>query len=112
MSLLAELRQRKVLRVAAAYGVVAWLLIQIASAVLPALRLPEWTVTFTTILLLLGFPVALVLAWSFDIVRDRGSLPARAELRPAAIAVLRFANMSDDAALNQNAAGRRRGGRR
>jgi hypothetical protein len=70
MGLLAELRQRKVFRVAAAYAVVAWLLIQVASAVLPALKLPEWTVTFTTILLLLGFPVALVLAWSFDVVRE------------------------------------------
>lgn len=100
MSLLAELRQRKVFRVGAAYAVVAWLLIEIASVVLPALRLPEWTVTFTTILLLLGFPVAIVLAWSFEVVRDRG--PQRASQAPAAddrcVAVLPFANMTEDAA--------------
>ena len=71
MAWLAELRKRKVFRVAAAYAVVAWLLVQVAAVVLPALNLPPWTVTFTTVLLLLGFPVALVLAWSFDIVRDR-----------------------------------------
>lgn len=100
MSLVAELRQRKVFRVAAAYAVVAWLLIEIASVVLPALRLPEWTVTFVTILLLLGFPVALVLAWSFEVVRDR-SAPRSAEVAADArcIAVLPFANMTDDAAL-------------
>jgi hypothetical protein len=56
MPLLTELKERKVFRVAAAYAVVAWLLIQVASAVLPALRLPDWTVTFTTMLRLLGTP--------------------------------------------------------
>ena len=72
MAWLAELRKRKVFRVAAAYAVVGWLMVEVVAVVLPALNLPHWTVTFTTILLMLGFPVALVLAWSFDIVRDRG----------------------------------------
>lgn len=98
MSLVAELRQRKVFRVAAAYAVVAWLLIEVASVVLPALRLPEWTVTFVTILLVLGFPVALVLAWSFDVVRDRGVPPAAVAADARSIAVLPFANMTDEAA--------------
>jgi TolB-like protein/formylglycine-generating enzyme required for sulfatase activity/dienelactone hydrolase len=100
MSLVAELKQRKVFRVAAAYAVVGWLLVQVASVVLPALKLPEWTLTFTTILLMLGFPVALVLAWSFDVVRDRGSPGAADALRPdeRSVVVLPFANMTDDAA--------------
>ncbi len=103
MSWLAELKKRKVFRVAAAYAVVGWLLVQVASVFLPALNLPPWTVTFTTVLLLLGFPIALVLAWSFDVVRDRGvTPPATAGLptsvQPRSIVVLPFANMSEDAA--------------
>jgi TolB-like protein/formylglycine-generating enzyme required for sulfatase activity/dienelactone hydrolase len=100
MSLFAELRQRKVFRVAAAYAVVAWLLIQVADVVLPALKLPEWTLTFTTILLLLGFPLALVLAWTFELVRDRGGARPSAAAASAmpTVAVLPFANMSDDTA--------------
>ncbi len=107
MSLLTELKQRKVVRVAAAYAVVAWLLLQVASIVLPALQLPEWTLTFTTILLLLGFPVALMLSWSFDVVRDRGAdmstRPPEADAR--AVVVLPFANMTDDAAQSHFADG-------
>ena len=103
MAWLAELKKRKVFRVAAAYAVVGWLLVQVVAVVLPALNLPPWTITFTTVLLLLGFPIALVLAWSFDIVRDRGAaqdaaggMPAG--IQPRSIVVLPFANMSDDAA--------------
>jgi len=103
MTWIAELRKRKVFRVAAAYAVVAWLLVQVASVVLPALHLPPWTVTFTTVLLLLGFPVALALAWSFDIVRDRDGDAAAAQGRasavvPGSVLVLPFVNMSEDAA--------------
>jgi len=103
MAWLAELKKRKVFRVAAAYAVVGWLLVQVTSIVLPALNLPAWTVTFTTVLLLLGFPIALVLAWSFDIVRDRGATPSSVAglatgVQPRSIVVLPFANMSDDAA--------------
>ena len=100
MSLIAELRQRKVFRVGATYAVVAWLLIQVADVVLPALRLPEWTLTFTIILLLLGFPVALLLAWSFEVVRDRGgsARPAAAAGSDPTVAVLPFANLSEEPA--------------
>ena len=103
MGWLVELRKRKVFRVAAAYAVVAWLLVQVASVVLPALNLPAWTVTFTTVLLMLGFPVALVLAWSYEIVRDRGSAGAGAPgtVEPPtshSVVVLPFANMSTDPA--------------
>jgi TolB-like protein len=93
MSLLTELKQRKVLRVAAAYAVIAWLLIQVSATVAPALRLPEWTTTFTTVLLILGFPAAVVLAWMFDIVRADKAAPGEA----SGIAVLPFSNLTGEA---------------
>jgi len=66
MSLIAELKRRKVFKVGAAYLVVAWLLIQVIATVAPQLSLPEWAPRLITFVLLLGFPVALVLAWIFD----------------------------------------------
>jgi adenylate cyclase len=65
--LLAELKRRRVFRVAGLYGVVAWVIAEVSSVVFPVLLLPEWTVTFIVVLLMLGFPVAMVLAWAFDI---------------------------------------------
>jgi len=70
MSFLQELRRRKVFRVGAAYAIVAWLLIQIAVAVFPMLQLPEWTPRFVTVLLIIGFPIALLLAWAFELTPD------------------------------------------
>ena len=61
-----ELRRRHVFRVAAAYAVVAWLLIQIATQVFPFFHIPEWSVRLLVLLVLAGFPIALVLAWAFD----------------------------------------------
>lgn len=69
-SLLAEMKRRRVFRVAVAYGVVAWIVIQIADIVFPALHLPEWTTTLVVVLTLLGFPLALVLAWAYDITPE------------------------------------------
>jgi TolB-like protein/Tfp pilus assembly protein PilF len=65
--LVEELKHRKVVRVAGVYAVVAWLLIQVANNIVPALLLPAWTNTFFVVLLLIGFPIALVLAWAFEI---------------------------------------------
>jgi len=65
-----ELKRRNVVRVAVVYIVVAWLVIQIADTVFPALHLPEWTITFVTALLMLGFPVALVFAWAFELTPE------------------------------------------
>ena len=62
-----ELRRRKVYRVAAAYGVVAWLLIQISATVFPAWSLPAWSLRLVIICVLIGFPIALILAWAFDV---------------------------------------------
>lgn len=70
MSLFAELKRRNVFRVGAAYLVVGWLLIEVADTVFPRLGLPEWTVTFVIALLLLGLPVAVFLAWAFELTPE------------------------------------------
>ena len=57
-SIWAELQRRNVVRVAIAYAIAAWVLIQIAETTFPILRLPEWSLTLVTVLLLIGFPVA------------------------------------------------------
>src|SRR6266403_5195070 len=62
-----ELRRRKVYRVAAAYGVVAWLIIQVAATIFPAWALPGWSLRLVIVLVLTGFPIALILAWAFDV---------------------------------------------
>lgn len=67
MSFLAELKRRRVGKVAIAYGAIAWVVTEASSVVLPALRLPEWTVTFIVVFLLIGFPIAMLLAWIFDV---------------------------------------------
>src|SRR5881392_327363 len=61
-----EVKRRKVYRVAAGYVVVAGGVIQLASAVFPAWELPNWALRLVVVLLLAGFPIALVLAWAFD----------------------------------------------
>lgn len=66
-SFLAELRRRNVFKVAAAYAIVGWLLIQVATVFAPALNLPGWTVRFVAFVLVLGFPVGLVLSWAYEL---------------------------------------------
>ena len=78
---LCELRRRKVYRVAAAYVVVGWLLIQVGATVFPPLELPQWTLRVLIIAVLAGFPIALVLGWAFD-VGPRG-IEMTAPLEPA-----------------------------
>jgi adenylate cyclase len=67
---LAELKRRKVFRVAAVYGATAFVVLQGADLVFPHLGLPRWTVTLVVVLGLLGLPVALALAWAFDATPD------------------------------------------
>jgi TolB-like protein/Flp pilus assembly protein TadD len=62
-----EVKRRKVYRVAAAYIIVAAGIIQLASAAFPAWELPNWALRLVILLLLLGFPIALILAWAYDI---------------------------------------------
>jgi TolB-like protein/Flp pilus assembly protein TadD len=62
-----EVQRRKVYRVAAAYVIAAGFLIQIGSAVFPAWDLPGWAFRLVVVLLLMGFPIALILAWAYDV---------------------------------------------
>ena len=62
-----ELKRRKVYRVAIVYAVAAGGIIQLASAVFPAWELPNWALRLVVVMLLLGFPIALILAWAFDV---------------------------------------------
>ncbi|MEX2283973.1 MAG: hypothetical protein WEE89_15920 [Gemmatimonadota bacterium] len=73
-----ELRRRHVGRVAIGYAVSAWLLVEIADTIFPRLLLPDWSVSFLIGLAIVGFPVAVMLAWWFDVVPDpAGHSPAR-----------------------------------
>jgi TolB-like protein len=110
----AELKRRKVYRVAVAYAVLSWLLIQIATQTFPFFEIPTWAVRLVIVLLALGFPVALLLAWAFDLTPEgikrtddldepaakRADLPKAAASPTVAppeksIAVLPFENLSD-----------------
>src|SRR5213075_2356814 len=66
----AELKRRNVYKVAIAYGVVAWLLMQIASQIFPFFEIPNWAVRLVVLLLIIGFPVALILAWAFELTPE------------------------------------------
>ncbi len=104
MAFFAELKRRRVGKVAIAYGAVAWAVTEASSVVLPALRLPDWTITFVVVFLLIGFPVAMMLAWIFDVgpqgiertepLRDTpASLHLRLRLAYAAVVLLCMAGL-------------------
>jgi TolB-like protein/Tfp pilus assembly protein PilF len=69
-NLFAELKRRNVYKVAVAYAVVGWLVVQIASTVLPTFHAPEWIAQTLVALVALGFPIALVLAWAFELTPE------------------------------------------
>ena len=62
----AELKRRNVYKVAVAYAVVAWLLMQVASQIFPFFEIPNWAVRLVVLLLIIGFPIALIIAWAFE----------------------------------------------
>jgi len=70
MALLAELRRRNVFRVAAAYAVLAWVVIQVTDTVAPVLKMPDWTLTLVVWIGIIGFPFALFLAWAFELTPE------------------------------------------
>jgi pimeloyl-ACP methyl ester carboxylesterase len=70
MSFFAELKRRNVFKVGIAYAIVAWLLVQVIVAVEKPLHLPEWADTFVIVLLVIGFPIALLLAWAFELTPE------------------------------------------
>ena len=116
IAFLNELKERKVLRVAIAYVVVAWIIMQVGEVTFEALKLPSWSQSLLVIFILLGFPIALVMAWAYEITPDGivedldGSSGFHtvferpqtdvngvvAENSPASIAVLPFEDMSFD----------------
>ena len=110
-----ELKRRKVYRVAVAYVVVAWILVQVATQVFPFFEVPVWTVRLVILALVLGFPIAVILAWAYDItpagIKRTDDLPSEAlvgmsdalgtahsaaAVPEKSIAVLPFENLSDD----------------
>jgi TolB-like protein len=70
MSLWGELKRRNVVRVGAAYLVMAWLLIEVSDTIFPRLGLPDWTVTLVIALAILAFPLALFLSWAFELTPE------------------------------------------
>jgi TolB-like protein len=84
-----ELRRRRVPRVTVVYALVGWLVVQVAETAFPYLGLPPWTVTFVIALVVLGFPLAVVLAWAFELTPDgvKRTLPEGAAGTDAAAAV-------------------------
>ena len=70
MSFFGELRRRNVVKVAVAYAIVGWLLFQVADVAFPALLLPDWVLRAFIAFLVLGFPVALLLAWAFELTPE------------------------------------------
>jgi TolB-like protein/Tfp pilus assembly protein PilF len=76
MSLWAELKRRKVFRVGGAYVVIAWLAVQVASIAFPAFEAPAWVLRVFILVLMLGFPLALVMAWMLDVTAEGVRLDA------------------------------------
>jgi adenylate cyclase len=66
----AQLKRRNVYKVAIAYAVVAWLLMQVATQVFPFLEIPNWAIRLVIMLIVIGFPIALVIAWAFELTPE------------------------------------------
>src|SRR5580693_8771257 len=66
----AELKRRNVYKVAVAYAVVGWLLVQVATQVFPFFEIPNWAVRLVVLAIVIGFPIALVLAWAFELTPE------------------------------------------
>ena len=70
MSLIAELKRRNVFRVGVAYAIVGWLLVEVASVLLPTFEAPAWVMKAFSSLVILGFPLTLVIAWAFELTPE------------------------------------------
>src|SRR5438876_11994381 len=70
-TLFAELKRRNVYKVAVAYAVVGWVIAQIATQIFPFLEIPNWVVRLVIVLIAIGFPIALVIAWAFEATPER-----------------------------------------
>ena len=79
----AELKRRNVYKVAIAYAVVAWLLMQVATQVFPFLEIPNWAIRLVIMLIVIGFPIALVIAWAFELTPEGIKLTESADREAA-----------------------------
>src|SRR5256884_8835863 len=79
----AELKRRNVYKVAIAYAVVAWLLMQVASQIFPFFEVPNWAVRLVVLLIVIGFPIALVIAWAFELTPEGLKRTEVADAAPA-----------------------------
>jgi adenylate cyclase len=111
-SLFKRLRDRKVIKSGGAYIIAAWILMQVADVMFPALGLPAWTVTLVAALLIIGFPIALVLAWVYEAtphgirkedatteeleVATPAAAPTAVAISAKSIAVLPFVDLSPE----------------
>jgi TolB-like protein/cytochrome c-type biogenesis protein CcmH/NrfG len=81
----AELKRRNVYKVAAAYAVVAWVLMQVASQIFPFFGIPNWVVRLVVLLLIIGFPIALIIAWAFETTAEGIKRTETADAMPVAM---------------------------
>src|SRR4029078_12266464 len=70
MNFFRELKRRNVYKIAVSYVVVGWLLIQVATQTLPFFEIPTWGIRFVILLVVLGFPIALIIAWPFELTPE------------------------------------------
>ena len=78
---LSELKRRNVLRVAAFYAAAGWLLVQIATQVLPVFEVPAWTMRVVVVAVMLGFPIALIFSWFYELTPE--GLKLESKIDPA-----------------------------
>jgi len=70
MSIYRELKRRNVFKVCAAYLIVGWLIMQVGEVMAPALRLPDWALSTLAFFIILGFPLAVIFAWAFEMTPE------------------------------------------
>ena len=84
-----QLKNRKVFKSLAIYLAFAFVLIQVCSIIFPALYLPDWTMTFVVVLIIIGFPTTLVLSWIYDITpAEDGETPPTEATQPLGVYAL------------------------
>src|SRR6202171_1956646 len=86
LSFFAELKRRNVYKVAVAYAVVGWLLVQITTQVFPIFEIPNWALRLIVLAIIIGFPIALVIAWAFELTPQGIKRTEVADALPAASA--------------------------
>src|SRR5437588_4524222 len=79
-----ELKRRNVYKVAVAYAIVGWVIAQIATQIFPFLEIPNWVVRLVIVLIVIGFPIALVIAWAFEATPE--GIKRTEDVDPGAIA--------------------------